>query len=458
MTQIVTVPYKPRPSQRVIHGALEVNRFGVLVAHRRFGKSVLGINHTIKKAVQNLLREPRYAFIAPFLKQAKMIAWNYLKRYAMAIPGTIKSESELWVEFAHNKARIQLFGADNAEAIRGTYLDGAWLDEYGNWKFGIFDEIIRSTLIDRMGWTVFNGTPKGQNAFYEVWQLAQKYMASKNPKHKGWWAGMFRADETGVIPAEELELLRQSLPERVFRQEFLCDFTASADNVLITIDLVVDAVGKVLAPSSVDGAAKIIGVDVARFGDDRFVIQRRQGLQAFTPKTFSKLDNMAAAAMVAQEINEFRPDAVFIDGGRGEGVIDRLRQLGYKVQEVNFGGTPIQPAVYADKRAEMWDTMREWLEQGGALPAMPELKSDLVVPTYSFDAANRMRLESKDKIKERLGKSPDLGDALALTFAYPVQANATPYVVREFAAGQQEWNPFESPSKVAQNKTWDPFK
>ncbi|MGP1257300.1 MAG: hypothetical protein ACTS10_23025, partial [Kiloniellales bacterium] len=118
-------------------------------------------------------------------------------------------------------------------------------------------------------------------------------------------------------------------------------------------------------------------------------------------------------------------DAVFVDAGRGEGVIDRLRQLGHSVVEVNFGGRPIS-ARYLNKRAEMWDALAAWLRAGGALPADAALRRDLSTPTYDFDAANRLRLESKDKLRERGLSSPDLGDALALTFALPVQPRGGP--------------------------------
>ena len=129
---------------------------------------------------------------------------------------------------------------------------------------------------------------------------------------------------------------------------------------------------------------------------------------------------MELAARVAVQIAEHSPQAVFVDAGRGEGVIDRLRQLGHSVIEINFGGQAMRPERYANKRAEMWADLAAWLKAGGTIPNHMDLKTDLSTPTYSFDAAGRMVLESKDKIKERLGRSPDLADALALTFALPV--------------------------------------
>jgi len=413
---LIKIAYTPRFPQDLVHKEIESHRFSVFVAHRRMGKSVMFVNHTIKKALTNPLRAARYAFIAPFLKQAKMIAWDYFKRYGMVIPGATANESELSLTLP-NKSKITLFGADNPEAMRGTYFDGVVLDEYGQFKKGVFSEIIRPTLVDRKGWAVFGGTPKGINEFYDIREQALKAVASGN---KDWWTGLYRADETGVIAEDELRQLQVTISDRIYRQEFLCDFSAEADNVLIPIDLVSAACARVIREEDLVGAPKIIGVDVARFGDDRSIIIKRNGLGVYTPQIIRKTDNMTLAGMVAVEINKWKPDAVFIDAGRGEGVIDRLRQVGHKVQEVNFGGKPTDGGMHSNKRTEMWDKMRQWLESGGVLPPMQEIKADLTTPTYDFDAANRMRLESKEDIKERLGRSPDIGDALALTFAFPV--------------------------------------
>lgn len=424
MERKIVIPYCPRSPQDVIHPEFESHRFSVLVAHRRLGKTVLALNHMIKMALLCTRKDPRYAYIAPFLKQAKLISWSYVKYYTSTIPGIKINESELSVKLP-NDATIYLFGADNPDALKGTYLDGVILDEYAQFKPEVFGEVIRPTLSDRKGWCVWIGTPKGQNQFLEIYETAQKNM---NEGNKEWWCGIYRADETNVIEEEELKQLKAVLSDATYRQEMLCDFSAAADNVLITIDLCSESVKKKYTEGDVHGSPRILAVDPARFGDDRSVIIRRQGLQAFTPKVFTKIDNMRLVAEVVTEINEWKPDAVFIDAGRGEGVIDRLRQLGYdNIIEINFGGSPFAPGAYANKRAEMWDTMKQWLLDGGAIPDHHGMKADLVVPTYEYDSANRMKLEAKEKIKERLGKSPDVADSLALTFAMPIKTKIDAY-------------------------------
>lgn len=421
MASVYTIPYKPRPIFINIHKQLSTHRFNLLVAHRRAGKTVALINQTIKKAIECPLKNPQYAIVGPQLKQIKLIAWRYLKDYTRVLPGFKANEAELYVEFFvganSSPRRIYLCGADNPDSLRGAYWDGVILDEYAQIKPELWEEIILPSITDRGGWVIFSGTPKGMNHFYDMYMKAQQ--KSREP-NSDWWCGFYPADVTGVISKETLAMIRNSMSESKFRQEFMCDFAASNDNVLITIDLATQAKGKQHEYNVYSDSAKILGVDVARFGDDSSVLQPRQGLQAFEPVKISKIDNMGLATIVANTIMRYNIQTCFIDAGRGEGVIDRLRQLGFKnIIEVPFGGRAPAPG-YANMRSYMWDSIKKWMEQGGAIPNNDELFSDLVTPLYSIDNQDRLVLETKEKIKDRIGRSPDLGDALALTFAYPV--------------------------------------
>lgn len=173
-------------------------------------------------------------------------------------------------------------------------------------------------------------------------------------------------------------------------------------------------------PEQYDWAAKILGVDVARQGTDRTVIFPRQGLVAFRPKVLRIPDTMQVAAIVAQAADRWGADAIFVDGtgGYGAGVIDRLRSLGYVVHEVQFAAKATDPR-YFNKRSEMAFEMARWVKDGGALPEIPDLEIELCALTYRFQG-DRFRLAEKDEIREEIGESPDLADALALTFAWPV--------------------------------------
>jgi len=222
MNAPVVIPYAPRRFQLEIHNALK--RFNVLVAHRRFGKTVLCINELIKEALTTKKADARFAYIAPYLLQAKDVAWTYLKRYTNPIPGVEYNESELRVDLP-NGARIRLYGADNAERLRGLYFDGAVLDEYGQMAPSVWPEIIRPMLADRGGWAIFIGTPMGDNHFREIFDQA----TSSNPEYLGpdWFAAKFKASETDVLSPHELDAMRKSMAEDQYDRELECSFAAS---------------------------------------------------------------------------------------------------------------------------------------------------------------------------------------------------------------------------------------
>ena len=149
------------------------------MAHRRAGKTVACINDLIKRAITDGKENGRYAYIAPFYSQAKTIAWDYLLRFSEPIR-TSANASELWVELI-NGARIRLFGGDNPDALRGLYLDGVILDEYADMRPRVWGEIIRPLLADRQGWAVFIGTPKGRNAFFDMYDGSNNAIVVRCP-------------------------------------------------------------------------------------------------------------------------------------------------------------------------------------------------------------------------------------------------------------------------------------
>lgn len=412
----VVIPYRPRFPQDEIHKQLETHRFCVLVAHRRLGKTVLSVNHLIKRAITDRKERGMYAYLAPFRNQAEQIAWGYLKHYTSQIPAISINEQKLSI-LLPNGATIRIFGADNPDALRGMYFDGVVIDEVAQIKPTLWGEVIRPALADRKGWAAFIGTPKGINLFSQLYDQALNLMSKGDPD---WIAMLYSVEQTHVIDEKELAALKVEMSENEFRQEFLCDFSAAQDNGLIPIDDIRAAANKFYRESEYMGAPLIYGIDVARFGSDASVIFKRRGLVAFEPIVIRKFDNMALADRIAVEMAKEKPEAVFIDSGAGQGVIDRLRQMRFDVVEVPFGAQAIDKEQFANRRMEMWWHMAQWIKQGGAIPPNPVLQGDLGAPTYGYTPKGPKILEAKDKLKERIGRSPDLADALALTFAAPV--------------------------------------
>jgi len=424
----VDMGFTPHELQVKARALIAAVRFAVLVCHRRWGKTVFAVVELILAAMCATVPDFRGAYIAPFRKQAKDITWDYFKRFAGKIPGVAFNETELTVSFP-NGARITLYGADNADALRGLYFNYVVMDEVADMKPFVWGEIVRPTLIDRKGRCLFIGTPKGANLFFDLYNRGVATMDTQ------WTSLMYRAEEDslGVLPwitEEELAEARRDLTDAQYRQEMECDFQASCDNALITLDVLYKARGKHISEEDYKLAPLIFGVDVARFGGDACVIQPRKGLAAMPYQRIVGIDNMTFASLLHRRIVEERPDAVFVDAGRGEGVIDRLRQLNSPsaIIEVPFSGKAHEGGVngYSNRRAEMWDNLRKWLQEGGAIPNDPELIKELAAVTYTYDAQGRLKLETKETIRERVGFSPDRADALALTFAEPVIAANDP--------------------------------
>lgn len=200
-------------------------------------------------------------------------------------------------------------------------------------------------------------------------------------------------------------------------------FPAASFNALIGPEEVEAAMKREYSLDKFSHAAVVLGVDVAREGDDSSVIQKRQGLMAHPPRVMRIPDTTLVAQQVMQEIDKSEADGVFVDasGGYGAGVIDTLRATRYTPLEVYFSGKPNDPR-YFNKRSEMWFDMVKWIKAGGALPNDPELAEEICAATYAFQG-DKFRLCDKDDIKAAIGRSPDKADALALTFAYQVNRN-----------------------------------
>ena len=211
----IELDYKPRDVFLDFHERQE--RWSIVVAHRRCGKTVACINDLIYKALMEGKEDGRYAYVAPYYSQAKNIAWDYLQRFAQPVLSKA-NQSELWVELITG-ARIRLFGADNPDALRGLYLDGIVLDEYADMRPRIWGEIIRPLLADRLGWAVFIGTPKGHNSFWDVYSNALN-----NPE---WYVKTLRASQTELIPTSELADAAKMMSQDQYLQEFECDFESA---------------------------------------------------------------------------------------------------------------------------------------------------------------------------------------------------------------------------------------
>lgn len=229
----VQIPYTPRPLQREVGSLCRAKRFGVLVCHRRFGKTVLGVNVNQQTATMSTKPRPRVAYIGPTYTQGKAVAWDYMQFYARPIPGIKPNQSELRIDYP-NEGQARIFGADNPDALRGIYLDRAVLDEFGLHPAKTFSEVIGPTLVDRGGSALFLGTPNGKNQFYEIAQHAKAREAAGDPD---WFFREYKASQTGLLDAEYLEQARSLMTADEYAQEFECSFEASVKGAIFAREL-----------------------------------------------------------------------------------------------------------------------------------------------------------------------------------------------------------------------------
>lgn len=408
------INYVPRAWQQEV--VRNQTRFTVLALHRRAGKTTLAVSQLLTAAFHKV---GNYTYVSPQKNQSKTNMWDIIKHMLGDLlsvttpngPVVDVRESDLSIRF-FNGSKLWLLGAEDPDKIRGAKLTGAIVDEVAQMPREIWSEVLRPALMDSNGWAMFIGTPKGVNLFSEL------FYRGEDPKYPEWSAKKYTCYETGALSAKEIEAYKAEVDENTFRREMLCDFSASADNQLLSLTHIMEAIKRPSSEAMYSMRIPLVmGVDVARFGNDRSVIAFRRGQIAEEPITITDTSVPQLADFVNYHYNIRRPSAVFVDGtGIGGGLADVLTQWGLPVYDINFGARSVDPR-YRNRRTEMWCKMADWVKRSGILPDNSTLKEELCAPQYSTDEGGKILLESKKDIKGRLGYSPDLADALALTFA-----------------------------------------
>jgi len=309
----------------------------------------------------------------------------------------------------------------------------AFAGKHEKYVLVVYDE---ASAIDDVIWEVTEGAmsnPKGEalwlafgNPTRNTGRFSRCFKQDSIEKGGRWITYEIDARSAQVSNKDEIEawIKAYGADSDFVRVRVLGKEPRSGFSNLIGESAVEQSAGKHIPRAQYEHAARVIGVDVARFGDDKTVIIKRQGRAAFDLEKFRGLDTVGVARAVIRVMEDFEPDAVFIDEGYNPGVIDYIRDTGRDVTGVQFGSKAQETDRFVNKRTEMWWLLKEWLESGGAIPDDRELKDDLVAPEYGFDNAGRIMLEKKDDMKKKGLPSPDCGDALAITFAEPVVGKA----------------------------------
>lgn len=326
--------------------------------------------------------------------------WTATSYYLKAHPETWKANAIPWSE-------------NNTEAFAGTHEENVLVvfDEASKISDKIW-EVTDGVLTTKKNiWVVFGNGTRNVGRFYDCFH-----------KHKNRWK-TWNIDSRTCRAANKAYLDRlveayggEDSDQSRVRVRGL--FPRTATRQLISTEAVEKCQQK--EAEGWEYLPKVMGVDIARFGENSSTICIRQGRKVFPIEVLPKQDLMQTAHRVAEAIKDHRPIQTFVDGsGIGAGVVDRLRQLNFNVVDVNGGNSSLNPR-FLNKRAEMWWECKEFIESGCELPPDQKLKDELTCVEYDYTDKGRIRLDRKTDIMEKYGFSPDRADALTMTFAYPV--------------------------------------
>lgn len=385
--------------------------------------------------------------------QLKTKTWVELAKWYRLFIGRELFRLEATALFSVDPDRAKTWRADmvpwserNPEAFAGLHNQGRRVgmifDEASNIPDIIFETasgFLSDSNTERL-WFLFGNPTRSTGAF-----------RTKFAEGSGWHTTQVDARQISFTNKAQIAVWERAYGEDsdYFRIRVRGAFPRSGESEFISAAVVAAAQARDAVAQRFDPL--VIGVDVARYGDDESVLVVRKGRDArsYPTQRLRGLDTMTLASRVIELAQSLRADAVFIDGGGvGGGVVDRCRQLRLAVHDVQFGAKAdrsdfvTEGERYANKRAEMWGAMRAWLV-GGAIEAENDLRDQLLSPTYGFNGRDEIILERKADMKARGAVSPDWADALALTFAYPVQPNID--------AG------FDGPHKPLVETEYDPF-
>lgn len=405
-----------------------------IISTRPFCKGVVTANTSTQ------LETKTWAEIVKWTKLCITGHWFHVNTGRGAMRITHKQHPEAW------RVDAQTCRKENSEAFAGLHAANStpfYIFDEGSAIEDVIWEVASGGLTDgEPMWFVFGNPTRNSGRFRECFgRQAHRWKT--------------RQIDSREVEGTNKELFKQWSEDYGEDSDFVRvrvkgQFPRASSTQFIPTDLVTEARRRDAVSTRFDPL--VMGVDVARFGDDQSVIRIRQGRDArsWPAEKFRNMDTMDLASRVANKVREFaaqgiRVAAIFVDGGGvGGGVVDRLRQLGVdNVFEVNFGGKAADPR-YALKGDEMWGEMREWLKHGGAIDDDNELEDQLIAREYGLNAENRIKLEKKDDMKKRGLMSPDDADALALTFAMPVSPAADDDEAwAEESAAQGDYDPLD---------------
>lgn len=326
--------------------------------------------------------------------------------------------------------KLQFLSTRTATTPNTSSLQGARADYtayIGDESFGVPDRAYETMMgASSKGGTDYGGRKSvfrmmlGGNPTTPVGFAADTFGKNRD----GWNTHTLNSEDSPLVGKDYLEKMAKYKGTDIYRIRVLGQLPIQAENTLIPLAIVEAAAKRRVSDHDYKYAPIILGVDPAWMGRDRTAIFLRQGVMSKLLWVGNNSDNVHVAGLIHQFWSEYGADACFIDQGYGQGIYSNLKALKRNPILVSFGGSSMREDCYL-KRTEIWVKMKEWLEEGGCIEDNPDLIEELSKVEYRFNLKAQKVLESKDSMRERL-RSPDLADALALTFSFEVRQQNDP--------------------------------
>lgn len=378
----INSPYAPRPHQLQVHQ--DTHRYKVIVAHRRFGKTTLAINHLIKQALEDIREHDaqpvrRFWYIAPTYKQAKTIAFEMIKQFLPEEFIVKKHEHDLLFKL-RNGNEISLKGTENPDSLRGVGLRGVVFDEYQSIPKNVWDEIIEPTLHDdknNPGWAFFLGTPLGRNHFYELYK--------KN--HKDWKSFHFSAYDTDIFKKDYLEEKQRSQPEEIFRQEYLAEFLEGEGTVFRNIAACTAPKNTCYEHPRYDKSYQL-GVDLARLQDWTVLTVTDNTNKVVYFERFQNVDWEYQKLKIIAVAERYLHARTVIDAtGVGDVIANDLRKAHLNIVPYRI--------TTSEKKVELIENLKlRFALQQVTIPEERELIRELEAYKYSLTPSGRVKYEA----------------------------------------------------------------
>jgi hypothetical protein len=358
---------------------------------------------------------------APTSSQLYDALFAELKRWVKELPNAWGDRLEVKTDRIEMRAAPQesfisarTSRAEQPEALQGVHSDHVMLvaDEASGIPESVF-EAAAGSMSGHNAVTILLGNPTKSSGFF---------FDTHNRLKDEWWTRRVSCYDSKRVSDAYIKDMASRYGEEsnAFRVRVLGEFPRTDDDTLIGVELVDSAFHRDVETTDTQ---TVWGLDVARFGTDATALAKRKGNAVTEIRKWRGLDLMQTTGAVVAEYEamkpEDRPVEILVDSiGLGAGVVDRLRELNLPARGINVAESPAMGTIYVNLRAELWGKMKAWLEKRDCkLPKDESLLAELVSPRYSFNSNGKMKLESKDEMRKRGIGSPDMADALALTFA-----------------------------------------